>query len=375
MVAAYEVLIATLRGAQPHPRGQDHPAPQHRFDPAPGGDADARDVGRRPGGARHRRVPSRRASRSSLYPDEITTRCTARPRALQADAHASRASPRAVPFALVGIAVTLNLVLLRAERLPVQPDNDLAVHRAMVDFARQRLESGHRPLGVGSPHLELGGAGVVPASPAAAGPHRLGAGFDLRYGERSCGRTLYLGLATWPISVYLGMCSLDQEPAPAAGARAAGTTGGEARRWPASKIVSDAVAGTPSRPSSSPCGCSRERSGSLGARFAVAAPTSRRWCSSAYVRALHWSATSRWSASRFRTRRVAHAPRVARRAALVALGAFGAIAWFVIPLVVDARCTTRSSAYNGAEQHDLYGVRWVLGRLVTGLSSTTAVFR
>ena len=29
-VAAFEVLVATLRGAQPHPRGQDHPAAQHR---------------------------------------------------------------------------------------------------------------------------------------------------------------------------------------------------------------------------------------------------------------------------------------------------------------------------------------------------------
>ena len=179
--------------------------------------------------------------------------------------------------------------------------------------------------------------------------------------------TLYLGLATWPISVYVGMRLLDQEPAPAAGAAllaplvvSVPPAGFElwSYVWAGNGLWPQLFAMWLLPPTLGLAWRAIRR----GRGYLPAVVLLGLTCAShALVGYVAMSGIAVFALVEWRTLLVS-----LRRAALVALGALGAIAWFVIPLVIDAQYATTSSAYNRADQHDSYGARRVLGWLITG---------
>jgi hypothetical protein len=132
------------------------------------------------------------------------------------DIQKDREGRHLAPLGTVAIAVAFNLWVLRAELLPVLEPNDNAVHLSMVRWATERIQAGHLPfdgwfanLGLGSPlfhqyqslpHILTGALGVV------IGPDRAFFG------------VLYVLLASWPISIYIGARLLGWERWVAAGA-------------------------------------------------------------------------------------------------------------------------------------------------------------
>ncbi len=235
----------------------------------------------------------------------------------------------------------------------------------MVDFARQRLESGHLPLGSWFPYLQLGAAQFQHYQSL---PYVIGGALASIFGTATIVQwTLYLGLATWPISVYLGMRLLDQEPAPAAGAAllaplvvSVPPAGFEiwSYVWGGNGLWPQLFAMWLLPPTLGLAWRAIRR----GHGYLPAVVLLGLTCAThALVGYVAMVGVAVFALVEWHTLLVS-----LRRATLVALGALGAIAWFVIPLVVDARSATTSSAYNSADQHDSYGVRRVLGWLVTG---------
>lgn len=114
-------------------------------------------------------------------------------------ARRSRLAARA-PLALVAAALAFNLVELAPELTRVAYLNDSAMHSEMVREATALLRAGHLPwtswfpyLGLGSPdflHYQSLGATITGALGLVIGPNRA---FVL---------SLYLLLATWPLSIY-----------------------------------------------------------------------------------------------------------------------------------------------------------------------------
>ncbi len=110
---------------------------------------------------------------------------------------------RLIANLLVTATTVVNLVLLWPEHQPVAYLNDSALHSEMVRFATQQIRAGHLPLtgwfpylGEGSPlflHYQSLGATIGGALGLAIGP------------DNAFAWLLYLLLATWPISVYLGV--------------------------------------------------------------------------------------------------------------------------------------------------------------------------
>ncbi len=102
---------------------------------------------------------------------------------------------------MVAAAVGFGLVALHAELTPVAYLNDSAMHAEMVRFATSQLRAGRLPLeswypylGLGSPqfmHYQSLGATLTGALGLLVGP------------DHAFRWSLYLLLATWPISVYL----------------------------------------------------------------------------------------------------------------------------------------------------------------------------
>ena len=109
---------------------------------------------------------------------------------------------RAGPLSLVALTVAFNLWMLRAQALPTLEPNDNAVHLSMVRWAIARMQGGHLPFDGWFPNLGLG-------SPLfhhyQSLPHILTGVLGLAVGsDRAFFGSLYLLLATWPVSVYLG---------------------------------------------------------------------------------------------------------------------------------------------------------------------------
>lgn len=141
------------------------------------------------------------------------------------DAEASPAPPATarlgglvVPFLLVAGAVAFGLVELRSELHLIAYTNDSSMHEEMVRFATAQLRAGHLPmrswfpfLGLGSPdflHYQSLGATLTGAAGIVVGPNH------------AFVWSLYLLLATWPVSIYAsGRCfGLDRLAAAAAAA-------------------------------------------------------------------------------------------------------------------------------------------------------------
>lgn len=110
--------------------------------------------------------------------------------------------PRLGPFALLALSVGFGLWVLRTERIPVAYPNDSSVHSLTVAWATHQLRAGHFPLDGWFPFLSLGSPFFIHyQSISAVITGLLG---ELITPAQAVGWTLYLLLALWPISVYLG---------------------------------------------------------------------------------------------------------------------------------------------------------------------------
>jgi hypothetical protein len=109
---------------------------------------------------------------------------------------------RIAPRILVGVPVLFNLWVLRAETTVVQNANDSHLHFAMVRWARSQILEGRIPLDGWFPYLGLGYSQFRHYSSL---PHILTAYVSLiSDAATTYFWSVYLLLALWPISVYLG---------------------------------------------------------------------------------------------------------------------------------------------------------------------------
>jgi hypothetical protein len=131
---------------------------------------------------------------------------------------ADRPGRALAPLGLVAVAVAFNLWVLRAEVLPALNLNDSAVHLSMVRWAIDRMSGGHLPFDGWYPYLGLG-SGLFHHYQSL--PHILTGAMGLAVGpDRAFFGALYVLVATWPISVYLGARLMGWERWSAAGAAA-----------------------------------------------------------------------------------------------------------------------------------------------------------
>jgi len=271
------------------------------------------------------------------------------------------------PLGVVALAVGFNLWILRAEILPVLNLNDSSVHLSMVRWALQRIREGHLPFDGWYPYLGLGSSLFHHYQSL---PHILTAGLGLAIGpDRAFFGTLYLLLASWPISVYLGARLLGWE------------------RWvaAAAAVLSPLLVSTP--------GYGYEHGSYTWRGLGVWSQEWAMWLLP-IAWGLSWRAVSRskpvryavaslvvglTAASHFLTGYLAFLalgvwvlvrPGEFRkrlgRAATVGIGAVLIISWVVVPLLLDSRWSSQSQYLKGTFWFDSFGARQVLAWLFTG---------
>jgi hypothetical protein len=271
------------------------------------------------------------------------------------------------PLGLVAIAVGFNLWVLRAEILPVLNLNDSAVHLSMVRWALDRMQEGHLPFDGWYPYLGLGSSLFHHYQSL---PHILTGTLALAVGpDRAFFGTLYVLLASWPISVYLGARLLGWERWAAAGAAlvspllvSAPQYGYEHHSyvWSGFGLWSQlwAMWLLPLAWGSS----WRAVSGKRPARYALAALLVGLTAACHFLTGyLAFLALGVWILIRpgeLRER--------AGRAALIGAGALLIISWVVVPALLDTAWTSQSDYRQGTELFDSFGAPRVLGWLITG---------
>jgi Gpi18-like mannosyltransferase len=270
-------------------------------------------------------------------------------------------------IALVGLACLFGLVVLRAETETVQHLNDSAFHLQMVRWADGQIEEGRVPLDGWFPDLSLGSPFFhhyqsLPETLTAYAARATGASDQGAYQW-----ILYLLLALWPISVYLGTRLLDWDGWTAAAAAAV-----------APLIVSAS-------------GYGYEHSSYTFRGYGVYSQLWAMWLLP-IAWGLTWRAVSRGRyyavaaaalaltiACHFITGYLAlltlgvwvlvaagpFVPRVGR-AAVVGGGSLLVAAWVLVPLLADAKWSTQSEFYKGSVLSDSYGGGQVLEWLFTG---------
>ncbi|HKZ75718.1 MAG TPA: hypothetical protein VJ259_03550, partial [Actinomycetota bacterium] len=281
---------------------------------------------------------------------------------------ADRPGRHLAPLGIVAVAVGFNLWVLRAEILPVLNLNDSSVHLSMVRWALQRIREGHLPFDGWYPYLGLGSSLFHHYQSL---PHILTAGLGLAVGpDRAFFGTLYLLLASWPISVYLGARLLGWERWVAASAALVSPLllvitpgyGFEhgSYTWRGYGMWSQLWAMW-----LLPLGWGlswRAVSGAKPTRYAVAALvvglTAAFHFLTGYLALLVVGVWVLVRPSEF-LKRLA-------RAALVGMGALLIISWVVVPLLLDSRWTNRSQYLQGTQWFDSFGARRVLAWLFTG---------
>jgi hypothetical protein len=103
---------------------------------------------------------------------------------------------------LPGFAILFNLWVLRAEPIATSNFNDSSLHYAMLRWARYQIDQGRVPLDGWFPYL---GTGLPQFTHYQSLPHLISAYAAGIFGtETTFFWSLYLLLAFWPISVYLG---------------------------------------------------------------------------------------------------------------------------------------------------------------------------
>ena len=286
-----------------------------------------------------------------------------------AEASASlRASlARWVPISLVGLACVFGLITLRAETKPVQNLNDSAFHLQMVRWADQQIGEGRVPLDGWFPNLSLGSSFFhhyqsLPETLTAFAARATGAGDQDTYQW-----IVYLLLALWPISVYLGTRLLGWDRWTAAAAAA----------------VAPLVVSAP--------GYGYEHSSYVFRGYGVYSQLWAMW-----LLPIAWGLT--WRAVAHGKHYAAAAAALALtiachfitgylalltigvwvlvlgdaffrrvgRAAAVSAGSLLVAAWVLVPLLADAKWSTQSEFYKGSDLSDSYGAGQVLEWLFTG---------
>ena len=294
-----------------------------------------------------------------------------RPRESAPDAEAAasmRASlARWVPISLVGLACVFGLIALRAETKPVQNLNDSAFHLQMVRWADQQIGEGRVPLDGWFPNLSLGSSFFhhyqsLPETLTAFVARATGAGDQDTYQW-----IMYLLLALWPISVYLGTRLLGWD------------------RWTAAA----AAAVAPLVVSAS--GYGYEHSSYVFRGYGVYSQLWAMWLLPiawgltwrAVANGRHYAAATAalalTIACHFITGYLALLTvgvwvlvlgdaffRRVGRAAAVSAGSLLVAAWVLVPLLADAKWTTQSEFYKGSDLSDSYGAGQVLEWLFTG---------
>jgi hypothetical protein len=271
-----------------------------------------------------------------------------------------------VPRLLVGLPVLFNLWFLRAETIVVQNPNDSHLHFAMVRWARDQILEGHLiPVDGWFPYLGLGAAQFRHYQIL---PHILTAYASLVVSaDTAYFWSLYLLLATWPISVYLGARLLDWDRWTAVGAAlvapllvSASNYGFEQRSytwfglglwaqlW--GMVLLPIALGFTWR-------ALRGKGSYVLAAFAVAVTVACHFITG-YLALLAIGLWSVISPSQL-------VPRV-RRGILIGLGALAAIAWALIPIFQDGPWLLNSEYGRGTTFGNSFGAKQVLGWLFTG---------
>jgi len=288
-------------------------------------------------------------------PDELAT-----PAAKEA---ADRAS--VWPLVVVGVAVLFNLVVLRAEALPVKYLNDAAVHRSLVGWAADRWEGGHLPLDGWYPDLALGSSRFHHYQSL---PHVVtGAVATVVGSERALAWSMYLLLSFWPFAVYLGGRLLGWEA------------------WPS------ALAGLASPLIVSAPGLGYEYGSYIWRGYGTWTQLWGAWLLP-FAWGLGWRAVDErraygWAALALALTIAVHLLtgylallslgvfvlvrprdflRRLGRAALVGFGSLFVAAWVVVPLLVDRAWTIQDEFSRGKPYYDSFGAKQVLGWFVSG---------
>ena len=303
-------------------------------------------------------------------PEPEPQRALELPRARPADdvAVPAAAVARWGPIALVALACVFCLVVLRGETKPADNLNDSAFHLQMVRWADGQIGEGRVPLDGWYPYLSLGSAQFHHYQSL---PHTLTA-----YAARATGSSangtylwfLYLLLALWPIAVFLGARLLGWNSWIAAAAAAVSplliSAPGygyehESYTWQGYGVYSQ-LWGMWLLPLA--WGLTW-RAVAHGKRYAAAAAalglTIACHFITGYLAVLTVGVWVLVFAGSDFLRRVG-------RAALVTAGSLVVASWVLVPLVGDAKWTTRSQYYQGTIFNDSYGARKVLAWLFKG---------
>jgi hypothetical protein len=276
----------------------------------------------------------------------------------------SRLRSEQLPFALVGIAVLFGLIMLAAEVQDAWYLNDASVHESMVGWAADRIRAGHLPFDGWYPYLALGASRFHHYQSL---PHIVTGLLSVPLGPATFRWSLYLLLATWPISVFVGgrLLGLGRWPAAAAAlaspilASAPGLgfewgsylwrgSGTWAQLW-----------GMWALPLA--WGLSW-RSVSTGRRLWLGAlAVGVTICLHLLTGYLALLTLGVWVLVRPR-------PFIRRlvRSALVGLGALIVAAWMLIPLIADAPWTINDEFSRGSIYYDSFGAGRILRWLITG---------
>ncbi|MGO9876365.1 MAG: DUF6541 family protein [Acidimicrobiia bacterium] len=275
---------------------------------------------------------------------------------------------RLLPFTLVIVSCVFSLVVLRSETTPANNLNDSAFHLEMVRWADHQIGEGKVPLDGWFPNLALGSSFFhhyqsLPYTLTAYAARITGLGDTTTYLW-----ILYLMLALWPISVYLGARLLSLE------------------RWPAAAaaLVSPLIV--------SASGYGYEHSSYTWQGLGVFTQLWGMW-----LLPLAWGLTyravtkgSKWYApaalvlaltiaTHLMTgylavltigvwvllRRHGFLRRVGR-AAVVAVGGLATAAWVLVPLLADRNYSAQTQFYKGTFYDDSYGAGKILRWLFTG---------
>ncbi len=275
---------------------------------------------------------------------------------------------RLLPLGLVIVSCVFSLVILRSETTPANNLNDSAFHLEMVRWADHQIAEGKVPLDGWFPNLALGSSFFhhyqsLPYTLTAYAARLTGLGDTTTYLW-----LLYLMLALWPISVYLGARLLSLE------------------RWPAAAaaLVSPLIV--------SVTGYGYEHSSYTWQGLGVFTQLWGMWLLPlvwgltyrAVTKGSNWYAPAAlvlaltiathlmtgylavlsigvWVllARREFVRRVA-------RAAIVAVGGLATAAWVLIPLLADRNYSAQTQFYKGTFFDDSYGAGKILHWLFTG---------
>jgi hypothetical protein len=257
---------------------------------------------------------------------------------------------------IIGITAWTSRGLLTVVSWP----NDLGLHDAMVQWATGRMARGHLPFDGWMPTLS---GGLAQFHHYQSLPHVVTAVAGLAIGpQRALHLTLWLAVATWPLTVYLGGRAIGQGRRAALFAaacapllRSAGGYGFEpfSSLWLGNGLWSQAW-GMWVAPLAIGWTVRTVRTGERPVRAAAAValticfhlPTA--WFTLVFLALASFLHRSRWRASLVRTARVIGA-------------ALLASAWFLVPFLLDRSAENRSTFGRGGVFEDSYGWRTVVG--------------